>query len=77
MIELGHGKSTPDRDGMLWLSSISESEKSELVNLIKTGQDSVLQRAFLGLSAPFENPKYWGEYENAQVLITLHSSSYL
>ena len=62
IIELGHGKSTLDRDGMLWLSSISESEKSELVNLIKTGQDSVLQRAFLRLSSPFKYVKYWGEY---------------
>ena len=69
MIELGHGKSTPDHNGLLWLSSVSESQKSEIVNLIKTGQDSVLKRAWLGLSEPHRYAKYWVQYQDAEVLI--------
>ena len=68
MIELGHGKSTPDHNGLLWLSSISESEKSDVVNLIKTGEDSVLKRAWLGLANPYNYPKYGKEYQDAEVL---------
>ena len=68
VIELGHGKSTPDHDGLLWLPDISESEKSDLVNLIKTGEDSILKRAWLGLAEPYKYPNYGKQYENAEVL---------
>ena len=74
VIGLGQGKSTADHNGLLWLSSISESEKSDLDNLIKTGPDSVLKRAWLGLYDPSKHPRYWMNYQDAQVLIGPHLS---
>ena len=78
MFAIGHAKSTPDHNGLLWLSSISESEKSEIVNLIKKGQDSVLKRTWGGFYSGSDHySKYWSQYQHAEVLIAPYLSFHL